>query len=68
MDNIVSQLQKVNLSEYKKIENEWATAIKKGKKVSVEVEVKYDGGGLRPVEFNVSYNIGEDFYKKTIIN
>lgn len=43
MDNIVSQSQKVNLSEYKKIENEWATAIKKGKKVSVEVEVKYDG-------------------------
>ena len=30
--------------------------------------MKYDWGGLRPVEFNVSYNIGEDFYKKTVDN
>jgi len=33
LDNIVSQASNVNLSRFKKIENEWATAIKEGKKL-----------------------------------
>lgn len=32
LDNIVSQSKDVNLSQYKKIENQWAKAISKGKK------------------------------------
>lgn len=47
LDNLVSQLSNVNLSQYKKIENQWATAIKQGKKVKVNVEVKYEIDGKR---------------------
>lgn len=31
LDNIVSQSKDVNLSQYKKIENQWAKAISEGK-------------------------------------
>ncbi|AQX56461.1 hypothetical protein BC359_10850 [Priestia flexa] len=57
LDNLVSQLSNVNLSKYKKLENQWATAIKEGKKVSVNVKVNYDGTGLRPTSFEIKYNI-----------
>ena len=43
LDNLVSQSQNVNLSLYKKIENEWAKAIGEGKKVTVNVDIIYDG-------------------------
>ncbi|TYR81850.1 transposase [Priestia megaterium] len=57
LDNLVSQSSNVNLSKYKKLENQWATAIKEGKKVSVNVKVNYDGTGLRPISFEIKYNI-----------
>lgn len=57
LDNLVSQLDKVNLSYYKKIENEWAVAIKDGKHVSVNVKVNYDRAHLRPVSFDIEYAI-----------
>ncbi|MFC4402906.1 DNA/RNA non-specific endonuclease [Gracilibacillus xinjiangensis] len=57
LDNLVSQSSNVNLSKYKKLENQWVTAIKEGKKVSVNVKVNYDGTGLRPTSFEIKYNI-----------
>ncbi|SDL47090.1 DNA/RNA non-specific endonuclease [Paenibacillus sp. OK060] len=57
IDNLVSQLSNVNLSKYKVLENEWAKAIKAGKKVKVEVNIKYDGDALRPSIFEVKYSI-----------
>lgn len=59
IDNLVSQSSKVNLSEYKKIENEWAKALQSNppKHVSVEVRVNYEGDSLRPSSFNVIYEI-----------
>ena len=33
LDNLVSQASNVNLSKFKKIENQWAEAINEGKKV-----------------------------------
>lgn len=57
LDNLVSQSSSVNLSKYKKLENQWATAIKEGKKVSVNVKVNYEGTGLRPTSFEIKYNI-----------
>ena len=68
LDNIVSQSKDVNLSQYKKIENQWAKAISEGKKVKVDVKVKYDGNGLRPTEFNVEYTIDGDFFSERILN
>jgi hypothetical protein len=68
LDNIVSQSKEVNLSQYKKIENQWAKAIGEGKKVSVNVNIKYDGDGLRPLGFEVEYSIGEDHFTENLLN
>ncbi|NEW09775.1 DNA/RNA non-specific endonuclease [Paenibacillus sp. SYP-B3998] len=53
IDNLVSQSSKVNLSTYKKIENEWARVLqaKPPKHVTVDVKIKYDGDSLRPSSF-----------------
>ncbi|WP_434778816.1 DNA/RNA non-specific endonuclease [Neisseria sp. Ec49-e6-T10] len=68
LDNLVSQLDKVNLSEYKTIENEWAEALKTGKEVSVSVKVNYDGDNLRPSSFDIEYIIDGDFKGRQILN
>ena len=68
IDNLVSQSSGVNLSEYKKIENQWAKAIADGKKVTTNVEVVYDGDSLRPKLFKVRYTIDGKPYSKRIIN
>ena len=68
LDNLVSQASNVNLSQYKKIENVWATAIKQGKQVKVNVEIKYDGDGLRPSKFNIKYTIDGKPFSRNILN
>lgn len=68
IDNLVSQLSEVNLSDYKKLENSWAKALKEGKDVSVNVKINYSGDGLRPSSFEVSYSIDGDFIKHIISN
>ena len=68
LDNLVSQSSNVNLSQYKKIENQWANALKEGKQVKVKVEVEYAGDSLRPSKFNIKYEIDGDQFIRSIIN
>ncbi|WP_329767634.1 DNA/RNA non-specific endonuclease, partial [Bacillus nitratireducens] len=68
LDNLVSQLEKVNKSIYKRIENQWATALEEGKHVKVNVEIKYDGVNLRPSEFNIQYEIDGKYFERDILN
>ncbi|MBM7646789.1 putative ribonuclease toxin of YeeF-YezG toxin-antitoxin module, partial [Scopulibacillus daqui] len=68
LDNLVSQSSKVNLSIYKKLENQWAKAISKGKEVSVKVKVHYDGSELRPSSFEVIYKIDGAVKKRVFRN
>lgn len=68
LDNLVSQSSNVNLSQYKKIENQWATAIKDGKQVKVKVDVEYTGDSLRPSKFNIQYEIDGDSFISSILN
>ena len=68
IDNLVSQASNVNLSKYKKIENEWAKAIREGKKVTTDVTILYEGDSLRPKGFKVNYTIDQRFYSSKIIN
>ncbi|MDM5188375.1 DNA/RNA non-specific endonuclease [Bacillus sp. DX4.1] len=68
IDNLVSQLEKVNKSEYKKIENQWATALEEGKQVKVNVEIKYDGDNLRPSESYIEYEIDGKYFERDILN
>ena len=64
IDNLISQLSSVNLSDYKKLENQWAKALEQGKDVSVNVKVNYVGNSLRPDSFEVFYKIdGTDFFE-----
>ena len=67
--NLVSQSSHVNLSEYRKLENKWAKAIKEGKNVQVEVTVIYEGASTRPSTFVVTHTIeGSLPVKTTILN
>ncbi|MDA1476426.1 T7SS effector LXG polymorphic toxin [Bacillus changyiensis] len=70
IDNLVSQLSDVNLTQYKKIENEWAAALNEipPRKVEVNVKIKYDGDNTRPSEFIVEYEIDGIYDEATIIN
>ncbi|MDD9149857.1 DNA/RNA non-specific endonuclease [Sporolactobacillus sp. CQH2019] len=68
LDNMVSQSSKVNLSKYKKIENQRAKALEEGKKVSVNVKVNYKDTSLRPDSFDVEYTIDGIFDSITIKN
>ena len=64
LDNLVSQAKEVNLSEYRVIENQWAKAIENGQKVSVDIDINYSLGGVRPDSFDVTYIIdGIEHYK-----
>lgn len=68
IDNLVSQSSKVNLSLYKKLENQWDKAIQDGKHVKVNVDVKYDGNGSRQSKFSVTYEIDGEVFRKNILN
>ncbi|MEH6938503.1 DNA/RNA non-specific endonuclease [Bacillus sp. JJ664] len=68
LDNLVSQSSSVNLSKYKKLENQWASAIKEGKKVSVNVKVNYEDAGLRLKSFEVKYGIDGVIKKRVLKN
>jgi len=68
LDNLVSQLSEVNLSTYKKIENQWDNALRNGKQVTVDINVNYDGAHLRPVSFEVEYTIDGIYKEITLKN
>ncbi|OXM17432.1 hypothetical protein CGZ75_01980 [Paenibacillus herberti] len=70
LDNLVSQSSNINLSQYKKIENEWAKALntKPPKHVSVDVKVNYDGDSLRPSGFKVTYEIDGKITVRNLTN
>ena len=68
LDNLVSQAQKVNQSEFKIIENQWARALKNGQKVTVDITINYANGSTRPISFDVSYTIDNVPFFTTIGN
>ncbi|WP_366248086.1 DNA/RNA non-specific endonuclease [Terribacillus aidingensis] len=70
IDNLVSQLSDVNLKQYKKLEDEWAAALKEipPKPVKVDVEIKYDGKNTRPSEFIVQYEVDGKYEEISILN
>ena len=68
LDNLVSQAQRVNQSDYNIIENQWAKAIENGKKVIVDININYDQGSMRPASFDVLYTIDDIPFVQTISN
>ena len=68
LDNLVSQAKDVNMSEYKVIENKWATALTNGRNVSVRIDINYSTGITRPISFDVFYCIDGVEHHQTIKN
>lgn len=68
IDNLVSQSSNVNLSQYKKIENQWAKAIEDGKTVKVNLDVIYEENSLRPSKFVIEYEIDGELFEKKLLN
>ena len=68
LDNLVSQSSDINLSQYKKIENQWAKAIAEGIKVQTQVNVRYQGNNSRPFKFIIDYIIDGELFSQTLIN
>jgi len=62
--NYLAMNAKLNRGAWKKMENIWATALKEGKKVNVDISPIYKGMSKRPIKFQVTYNInGKKFFK-----
>lgn len=55
--NIVPMNRNLNKGEWKKIENDWLTALKKNKNVQVDISPMYDGMSKIPSNFQVRYRI-----------
>lgn len=68
LDNIVSQAKEVNLSAYRKIENEWASAIRRGETVTVNMDIEYERDSTRPKAFVVTYAIDGKRFEKRFSN
>ena len=56
--NILPMNGNLNKGAWKVMENEWASALKKGDSVSVKIEPNYTGSSVRPDSFTVDYQIG----------
>ncbi len=59
----------LNRGEWKQMENKWANALRKGKKVKVDIEPLYESTDMRPNGFRVLYTIDDnDIVLKEFLN
>ena len=68
LDNLVSQAKRVNKEEFLRLERKWAAALKAGKEVSVNIDIQYSDGNVRPESFLVRYTVDGKKYSKPIKN
>jgi hypothetical protein len=66
--NLTGQSARVNLSDFRTLENRWANAIRQGETVQVEIRAIYPGDRLRPSQYEVTYRIGDGRPVKTTID
>lgn len=69
IDNLVPQSKHINRSgrEWYKMEQEWAKALKEGKKVEVDIQPIYNGTSVRPDSFSIRYKIdGKETIRKMV--
>ena len=57
--NHFAQNQNFNRSAYAQMENEWATHLKNGQSVRIEIIPSYTGDSLRPDALSVNYWVDE---------
>ena len=66
--NIVPQNAKLNTGEWKRMENEWADALKEGKEVIVLIEPIRNDDSVRPSAFEVVYQIDGEVFQNIFEN
>ena len=62
-ENLVPMRRTLNRGDYKRMENEIAKALQEGKKVTMHIDIEYDGDSSRPSKFRAEYIIDD---KKTV--
>lgn len=62
-ENLVPMRRTINRGDYKRMENEIFKALQEGKKVTMHVDIEYDGDSSRPSKIRVEYTIDG---KKTV--
>ena len=67
LDNLVSQLRSVNRQVFARYEHRWASAVSKGAKVELKIQVLYEGDSFRPSSFKLDYKIDGELYETVII-
>ncbi|WP_336433180.1 DNA/RNA non-specific endonuclease [Frischella perrara] len=65
--NLLPMNSNLNRGVWKKLENKWAKALRKGKTVKVEIKPVYQDTDIRPTKFNVSYSIDNGRFRHTEI-
>lgn len=68
LENLIPQDANINLSDFKKLENQWAKALEDGKKVSVNINIIYEKQSFRPKGFVISSNIDGKSFESIIKN
>ncbi len=69
LDNLVSQARRVNLSEFKKIENNWARLLDRKPPATIDVDIRIDyGSGPRPTSFTIIETIDGNIITHKIRN
>jgi len=63
--NLVPMDANLNRGAWKQMENDWAGALKEGKKVKVNIEPVYSGNNARPDSFKIQYSVdgGRPIYR-----
>jgi len=68
--NLIAQSSKTNMSggAWYNMEQEWASALKQGKKVDLSIRPQYRGTKTRPYQINVTYSIDGNITQVVIPN
>ena len=66
--NLTAQNKELNRNDFKYFENELAKEVNSGKKVKVDISIRYSGDSNRPVAYIYNYEIEGEFIKKVFKN
>jgi predicted ribonuclease toxin of YeeF-YezG toxin-antitoxin module len=68
IDNLVPMNANLNKGEWKKLENDWAEALKDGEEVQVKIMPIYKENSQRPYKFEIMYKIGDEEWDSVSLN
>jgi HK97 family phage portal protein len=67
-ENHFAQAARINRGKYRRLENKWKRALKRGKEVEVEITPRYSSSSKRPDSLDIVYKINGKIRTKKIPN